>query len=258
MRWDWSILGSVDGEHAAPFEPRASGRCLSKYFAVFAYGASDRRRAGGMNGLRFPDRPLQRTGVPLRGNDSRASRREYLLFPGFRVSGTRLAFSCGDRRADQCGLETYAQRGHLTMATLSNARRIHPVADSPRPHATIGVAGSRQRSESRFLPAGSANWTLRYSFFTVFVDASIQTGGELAGRASTRCHRRPRNTSAEDDREPRRCALEGVTSVTNEIAVLPVSRFDDRLRRVIARAIYENRQLLSTAPRAEVHRFTSW
>ena len=35
-------------------------------------------------------------------------------------------------------------------------------------------------------------------------------------------------------------ALDGVTEVINRIAVLPVSRFDDRLRYVIARAIYGN------------------
>ena len=40
--------------------------------------------------------------------------------------------------------------------------------------------------------------------------------------------------------EKRVDALEGVTAVENEIAVLPVSRFDDRLRYVVARAIYGN------------------
>ena len=40
--------------------------------------------------------------------------------------------------------------------------------------------------------------------------------------------------------EERVDALQGVTTVTNEIAVLPVSRFDDQLRHAIARAIYGN------------------
>ena len=77
---------------------------------------------------------------------------------------------------------------------------------------------------------------LRYSFFTVFDNVNVEIAGEghvvLAGHV-TAGHKAKAIEKRVD-------ALEGVTAVTNEIAVLPVSRFDDELRYVIARAIYGN------------------
>ena len=77
---------------------------------------------------------------------------------------------------------------------------------------------------------------LRYSFFTVFDNVNLEIAGEghvvLTGHV-TAGHKAKAIAKRVD-------ALEGVTAVTNEIAVLPVSRFDNRLRYVIARAIYGN------------------
>lgn len=77
---------------------------------------------------------------------------------------------------------------------------------------------------------------LRYSFFTVFDNINVEIADE--GHVVLTGH-----VTAEHKAktiEKRVDALEGVTVVTNEIAVLPVSQFDDRLRYVIARAIYGN------------------
>ena len=77
---------------------------------------------------------------------------------------------------------------------------------------------------------------LRYSFFTVFDNVSVEIADEghvvLTGHV-TGGHK----SKAIEERVD---ALEGVTTVANEIAVLPASRFDDQLRYVIASAIYGN------------------
>ena len=77
---------------------------------------------------------------------------------------------------------------------------------------------------------------LRYSFFTVFdnIDVEIAEEGHvvLTGHVT--------GSHKASDIEKRVVALDGVTAVTNEIAVLPASGFDDRLRYAIARAIYGN------------------
>ena len=77
---------------------------------------------------------------------------------------------------------------------------------------------------------------LRYSFFTVFDDvgATIGDDGRVTLTGSV--------TGAHKQRDiaKRVAALDGVTAVTNNIAVLPVSRFDDELRYRVARAIYGN------------------
>ena len=77
---------------------------------------------------------------------------------------------------------------------------------------------------------------LRYSFFTVFDDISIEIAGEghvvLTGHVTQGYKARAIAKRVD--------ALDGVTVVTNDIAVLPASLFDDQLRRGIARAIYGN------------------
>ena len=77
---------------------------------------------------------------------------------------------------------------------------------------------------------------LRYSFFTVFDNINVEIAEEghvvLTGHVTGEHKAR--------DIEKRVVALDGVTAVTNEIAVLPASGFDDRLRYVISRAIYGN------------------
>ena len=77
---------------------------------------------------------------------------------------------------------------------------------------------------------------LRYAFFTVFDNVNVEVAGEghvvLSGHVTA--EHKVKTIGKRVD------ALDGVTTVINEIAVLPVSRFDDRLRYVVARAIYGN------------------
>ena len=77
---------------------------------------------------------------------------------------------------------------------------------------------------------------LRYAFFTVFDSVDIEIGDNghvvLTGRVT--------GNHKPDAIEKRVAALDGVTTVTNAIAVLPASRFDNELRHAIARAIYRH------------------
>jgi osmotically-inducible protein OsmY len=77
---------------------------------------------------------------------------------------------------------------------------------------------------------------LRYSFFTVFdnINVEIADEGHVVLTGHVTAEHKAKTIGERVD------AVDGVTLVTNEIAVLPVSQFDDRLRRVIARAIYGN------------------
>ena len=77
---------------------------------------------------------------------------------------------------------------------------------------------------------------LRYSFFTVFDNIDVEIADE--GHVVLTGHVTGEHKAS--DIEKRVVGLDGVTAVTNEIAVLPASGFDNRLRRVIARAIYGN------------------
>ena len=76
---------------------------------------------------------------------------------------------------------------------------------------------------------------LQYSHFTVFdnVQAEVNQGVvTLTGKVTM-----PYKAT---DIEKRVAKLTGVTQVNNQIETLPVSQFDDDLRRGIARAIYGN------------------
>jgi len=75
----------------------------------------------------------------------------------------------------------------------------------------------------------------RYTQLTIFdsISASVDNGKvELSGWVTMPYKR--------DDLEKRARKVEGVTSIENNIGVLPVSQFDDELRFRIARAIYSN------------------
>ena len=74
---------------------------------------------------------------------------------------------------------------------------------------------------------------LRYPNFTIFDGISAQVEGgvvTLSGRVTMPYKR--------DDIATRVARIDGVRDVRNEVAVLPVSLFDDELRFRIARAIY--------------------
>ena len=75
----------------------------------------------------------------------------------------------------------------------------------------------------------------RYSQFTIFdsVDADVKDGVvTLTGRVTM--------PYKKDEIQKRVAKIDGVREVRDQIAVLPVSRFDDQLRFRIARAIYGN------------------
>jgi hyperosmotically inducible protein len=76
---------------------------------------------------------------------------------------------------------------------------------------------------------------LRYTHFTIFdsINAQVDDGVvTLSGRVTMPYKR--------DEIAERIARVDGVRQVLNEIAVLPVSQFDDELRFRIARAIYGN------------------
>ncbi len=75
----------------------------------------------------------------------------------------------------------------------------------------------------------------RYAQFSIFdsVDASVKDGVvTLTGRVTM--------PYKKDEIEKRVSRIDGVKQVHDQIAVLPVSQFDDQLRYRIARAIYSN------------------
>lgn len=82
---------------------------------------------------------------------------------------------------------------------------------------------------------GIQKQVLTYPHFTIFdsVNAGIEEGVVTLTGKVTMPHKR-------SDIERRVAKLGGVTQVNNQIEVLPVSPFDDDLRRRIARAIYGN------------------
>lgn len=121
------------------------------------------------------------------------------------------------------------------MDTLLNARRIAlsllalaVVALSVTPAAADGPKYDLfQRVQEQ---------VLRYSLFTVFDNINVEIPDE--GHVVLTGHVTGEHKSKAI--EKRVDALAGVTVVTNEIAVLPVSHFDEDLRYAIARAIYGN------------------
>jgi hyperosmotically inducible protein len=90
----------------------------------------------------------------------------------------------------------------------------------------------------------------RYAYFTIFdsVSAGVHDGVvTLSGKVTM-----PYKAS---DIEKRVAKIDGVTDVENKIEVLPVSTFDDQLRRRIARALYSNPSLAmyGLGPNPSIH-----
>lgn len=75
----------------------------------------------------------------------------------------------------------------------------------------------------------------RYTQLTIFdsISASVDSGHVVLSGSVTMPYKR-------DDLERRVVKVAGVTTVDNQISVLPVSQFDDELRFRIARAIYSH------------------
>ena len=90
----------------------------------------------------------------------------------------------------------------------------------------------------------------RYTHFTIFDDVSAQVSDgvvTLTGRVTMPYKR--------DDIMNRVADVKGVLEVRDQIEVLPVSSFDDRLRSQIARAIYNNPNFWNYAigPNPSIH-----
>ena len=115
------------------------------------------------------------------------------------------------------------RRVALSLVALA----VTALSASPAPAADLTKYDLFQRVQEQ---------VLRYSFFTVFDDVDIEIGDNghvvLSGRVT--------GNHKAGAIEKRVAALDGVTTVTNAIAVLPASRFDDELRHGIARAIYRH------------------
>ena len=90
----------------------------------------------------------------------------------------------------------------------------------------------------------------RYTRFTIFDDVNVGVNDgvvTLTGKVTMPYKR--------NDLEKRIAKVDGVRSVSDEIGVLPVSRFDDELRYRIARSIYNNSNFWNYAimPNPPIH-----
>ena len=90
----------------------------------------------------------------------------------------------------------------------------------------------------------------RYTQFTIFddVSAGVKDGAVTLTGKVTMPYKR-------DDIEKRVARVDGVRAVNNQLAVLPVSTFDDELRYRIARSIYSNANFWNYAimPNPPIH-----
>ena len=90
-----------------------------------------------------------------------------------------------------------------------------------------------------------ADAVLNYAKFSIFDDVNINVDNRnvvLTGRVTIPLKR--------TEIEQRVAQIDGVRSLTNEIGVLPVSQTDDRLRRVVANAIYNHANFWRYAQRS--------
>ena len=101
--------------------------------------------------------------------------------------------------------------------------------------ATVAAADTGQGRKDLQVFNDISKAVMRYAQFTIFdsVDASVKDGVvTLTGRVTM--------PYKKDEIEKRVAKIDGVRQVHDQISVLPVSQFDDQLRRRIARAIYGN------------------
>ena len=118
---------------------------------------------------------------------------------------------------------------------------------------TVGAAGAASIPAERKdvqLAKDVAKSVERYTQFTIFDDVSgnVKDGVvTLSGRVTM--------PYKKDDIAKRVAKIDGVRSVDDRITVLPVSAFDDQLRRRIARSIYGNSNFWSYAimPNPPIH-----
>jgi osmotically-inducible protein OsmY len=113
-----------------------------------------------------------------------------------------------------------------------------------RTSATLGLVaalvvapptGAAAQSPDRLIAEQVADSVRAYARFSIFDDVGVDVAGghvRLSGRVTI-----PVKKQEIGERVSR---LDGVVGVTNDIGVLPVSPVDDRLRRVVANAIYSH------------------
>lgn len=125
-------------------------------------------------------------------------------------------------------MRTFATLGLVVFAFLAG----------PRPAAA-------QMSDSA-LAELVADSVRSYSQFSIFDDITINVDNRnvvLTGRVTIPLKKK--------EIETRVAKIDGIRSLTNEIGVLPVSQTDDRLRRVVANAIYSHPNFWRYAERAQ-------
>jgi len=115
--------------------------------------------------------------------------------------------------------------------------------------ANIAAAAPADRKDFQIVK-DVATSVERYTQFTIFddVSASVKAGVvTLTGKVTMPFKR--------DDIERRVAKVDGVRDVRNQITVLPVSQWDDELRRRIARSIYGNSSFWNYAimPNPPIH-----
>jgi hyperosmotically inducible protein len=115
---------------------------------------------------------------------------------------------------------------------------------------TAGAAIAQPEREGLQIFNDISKQVTRYTQFTIFdsVDASIDNGAVVLSGWVTMPYKKT-------EIERRVAKVDGVTSVKNDIQVLPVSQFDDELRFRIARAIYGNSNFWNYAimPNPPIH-----
>ena len=118
--------------------------------------------------------------------------------------------------------------------------------------ANIAAAGSITQGDRKDFQVAKdiATSVQRYTRFTIFDDisANVKDGVVTLTGKVTMPYKR-------EDIEKRVAKVAGVLGVTNEISVLPVSQFDEQLRRRIARSIYGNSNFWTYAimPNPPIH-----
>ena len=116
--------------------------------------------------------------------------------------------------------------------------------------ASVTFAGQTADRKDFQIAKDIATSVQRYTQFTIFDDigANVKDGVvTLTGKVTMPFKR--------DDLEKRVAKIDGVRTVSDQIAVLPVSQFDDELRYRIARSIYNNSNFWNYAimPNPPIH-----
>lgn len=107
-----------------------------------------------------------------------------------------------------------------------------------------GAAAAQEAGDAR-LVSDIARAVNAYVHFTIFDDVSVELeGGDVVLRGKVTM------PFKKTEIEKRLATIDGVRRIRNEIAVLPASQSDDRLRRRVARAIYGNPSFWHYAARA--------